>query len=128
MLHCVRRSAKILWIMEFVCFPNVNVTGCLLCQRVIFLHSFLLVEMLADVFMLCNCCVCRSFHTIMQKTFLWLICVSSMAGVFARILAGSLMQSCLAMRLICWKSVYRYFFSFASIDLLGLFTLNGCIN
>ncbi len=79
-------------------------------------------------FVLCNRCVCRSFHTIMQKTFLWLVCVSSMAGVFARILAGFLMQSCLAMRLICWKSVYRYFFSFASIDSLILFTLNGCIN
>ncbi len=52
-------------------------------------------------FMLCNHCVGRSFHTIMQKTFLWLVCVSSMAGVFARILAGFLMQSCLAMRLIC---------------------------
>jgi hypothetical protein len=27
-----------------------------------------------------------------------------------------LMQSCLAMRLICWKSVCRYFISFSSID------------
>ncbi len=67
-------------------------------------------------FMLCNHCVCRSSHTIMPKTFPWLIYVSSMAGVFAQILAGSLMQSCLAMRLICWKSVCRYFISFSSID------------
>ncbi len=50
MLHCVRRSAKVLWIMEFVLLPNVNLTGCLLSQRVIFLHSLLLAEMLADVF------------------------------------------------------------------------------
>ncbi len=28
----------------------------------------------------------------------------------------SLMPSCLAMRLICWKSICRYFFSFSSID------------
>jgi hypothetical protein len=36
--------------MEFVCFPNVNLTGCLLCQRVLFLHSLLLAEILTDVF------------------------------------------------------------------------------
>ncbi len=36
--------------MEFVLLPNVNLTGCLLSQRVIFLHSLLLAEMLADVF------------------------------------------------------------------------------